>query len=234
MTGARDQALTMHITNAGASSYPDGWKGYQACCSYDMDTWFRVPSSYDEDSGRFTIRHTPKYGGVYYSYFAPYTYDEHMQLVARAQLSERARLEMLGETHDGHDIDMLVFGDDSPEKKKVWIIARQHPGESQAEWFVHGAIDRLVNRYVQQFAVLHSLSHQMHMRIAFFLQNAASSMCKLWRSAFGPIQVYTLQADGADCVSLMHCAGAAVFVAMRARWRHTRVAHHHTDSGMQA
>lgn len=63
----------MHIINAGESSYPDGWVGYRACCSYDRATWFRVPSAYDADSGRFTIKHTPKYGGVFYAYFAPYS-----------------------------------------------------------------------------------------------------------------------------------------------------------------
>ncbi len=28
-------------------------------------------------------------------------------------------------------------------KKNVWIIARQHPGETMAEWFVEGLIKRL-------------------------------------------------------------------------------------------
>ena len=136
----------MHLVNAGESSYPEGWEGYQACCSYDRDTWFRVPSSYDKENGRFTIMHTPQHGGVYYAYFAPYSYDAHMDLVARAQQSPRVRLEMLGETHDGHDIDLLIFGDEAPHKKKIWLIARQHPGESMAEWFAHGCVDRMINR----------------------------------------------------------------------------------------
>ena len=27
----------------------------------------------------------------------------------------------------------------------VWIIARQHPGESMAEWFVEGLLERLID-----------------------------------------------------------------------------------------
>lgn len=118
----------------------------QACCSYDRITWFRVPSSYDSGNGWFTIHHTPKYSSAFYAYFAPYTYDAHMDLISAAQQSERVALEMLGETLDGHDIDCLVFGKEAPEKKKVWVIARQHPGESMAQWFAHGMINRLTNR----------------------------------------------------------------------------------------
>ena len=136
----------MHLANAGQSSYPEGWHGYHACCSYDRSAWFRVPSSYDEAAGRFTIRHTPEFSSAFYAYFAPFTYDAHMDLVARAQLSERVRVEMLGETLDGHDLDLLVIGDEAPGKKKVWMIARQHPGEAMAEYFAQGALARLTDR----------------------------------------------------------------------------------------
>lgn len=37
-----------------------------------------------------------------------------------------------GETLDGHDVDLLRVGEDGPDKKKIWIVARQHPGESMA------------------------------------------------------------------------------------------------------
>ena len=37
-----------------------------------------------------------------------------------------------GETLDGHDLDLLRVGADAPGKRKVWIVARQHPGESMA------------------------------------------------------------------------------------------------------
>ena len=38
---------------------------------------------------------------------------------------------------------MLVIGEPSPDKKKVWVIARQHPGESMAEWFIEGMLERI-------------------------------------------------------------------------------------------
>ena len=48
---------------------------------------------------------------VHYAYFAPYTLDDHMALVSELQSDDRVRLRVLGESLDGHDIDMLQIGD---------------------------------------------------------------------------------------------------------------------------
>jgi hypothetical protein len=40
---------------AGACSYPNAWTGYWAVGSYDQQTWFRVPSTYDIESGELEI-----------------------------------------------------------------------------------------------------------------------------------------------------------------------------------
>ena len=45
VSGARSTALRLRIENAGAASYVDGWQGYQACFSYDRETWRRVPDT---------------------------------------------------------------------------------------------------------------------------------------------------------------------------------------------
>jgi murein tripeptide amidase MpaA len=146
VTGVKGKALTMDIINANIASYPNAWHGYNACYSYDRKIWRRVATQYDAVAGRLSISHTPDYSAVYYAYFAPYTLDMHMHLVAHAQLQPGVRLEMLGETLDGHDLDMLVIGGEGKGKKKVWVIARQHPGETQAEWFVEGLLKRLWDR----------------------------------------------------------------------------------------
>lgn len=145
LTGVRDLPLTMHLTNAGHCSFPAAWQGYSACASYDLQHWFRVPTTYDADSGVLSISHTPQADAVQYAYFAPFTYDRHQQLVARMQAKPGVRLHMIGETLDGHDLDMLVLGEAGPAKRSVWIMARQHPGESQAEWFAEGLLERLTD-----------------------------------------------------------------------------------------
>lgn len=37
-----------------------------------------------------------------------------------------------GETLDGHDLDLLRVGTDGEGKRRIWVVARQHPGESMA------------------------------------------------------------------------------------------------------
>merc|ERR1712130_1097047 len=41
--------------------------------------------------------------------------------------------------------DLLIVGEPGKDKKSVWIIARQHPGESMAEWFMEGFLDELTD-----------------------------------------------------------------------------------------
>lgn len=82
---------------------------------------------------------------MYFAYFCPYSYERHQDLIHSAQLDIDCQLDVLGQTLDGRDMSLLVVGDPSADKKKVWITARQHPGETMAEWFMEGFIDRLLD-----------------------------------------------------------------------------------------
>jgi murein tripeptide amidase MpaA len=142
LQGAQGEACTIRFLNAGKSAYPDGWNDYRAMASYDRISWFRVPTSFDGDV--MTITHTPEMDSVYYAYFEPYSWERHLELLDRAQLSEQVRMLDLGSTVDGRDINALVIGDPQASRK-VWVIARQHPGETMAEWFVEGMLDALLD-----------------------------------------------------------------------------------------
>ncbi len=143
-TGPADAERAFTIVNAGEAAYSKGWEGYQACASYDREDWFRVPTTYDGKQLRFA--HVPTQEAVYYAYFAPYSRERHRDLIARSQMSPRARLEVLGETLDGDDLDLLVIGDDAAQDRKAcWLIARQHPGESMAEWWMEGFLERALD-----------------------------------------------------------------------------------------
>ena len=136
--------LKINILNASEASYPEGWEGYEAVVSYDRITWFRVPTSYD--GSKLIIEFMPEFNSVFVAYFAPYSYDQHLNLISSVQMMPNAFVEHIGKTVEGRDIDMVVIGDDADErKKKVWMIARQHPGESMAEWFVEGFIEELLD-----------------------------------------------------------------------------------------
>ena len=144
LQGAAGQECTIRLLNASAAAYPQGWSGYSAVASYDREHWFRVPAEYD---GKIlTVRHTPEQDSVYYAYFEPYPWERHLRLLARVQSAPSARVEDLGSTLDGRDLNMVVFGNPEAGKKKVWIIARQHPGETMSEWLVEGLAEAMLDR----------------------------------------------------------------------------------------
>lgn len=142
VSGARGQALGLTIENAGQASYPDGWKGYRACVSVDQQAWTRVDTLYDGQ--QLNLRFVPEADVVWVAYFAPFTMDRHACLIAQAQAHPEVSVERLGSTLDGRDLDLLRIGAESAEAK-IWVIARQHPGETMAEWLVEGLLERLLD-----------------------------------------------------------------------------------------
>ena len=143
MQGAKGQACQLKLINAGDAAYPEGWENYQARASYDRITWFQIPTTYVD--GVLSMTLTPEYDSVYIAYFAPFSYEQHLDLVHDAQQSPLCTLESVGQTLEGRPIDFLRIGDGNPSRKKLWVIARQHPGETMAEWFMLGLINRLLD-----------------------------------------------------------------------------------------
>lgn len=159
LQGAAYQNCVMHFENAAQAAYPDGWEDYQACASYDRQNWFRVPTRYE--NGVLTIEHTPLANSIYYAYFEPYSSEQHLNLLGDAQGSGLCQIDDLGSTVEGRDMNLLTIGNQVQSDLKVWVIARQHPGETMAEWFVEGLLERLLDgadpvaRRLREQAVFH-------------------------------------------------------------------------------
>ena len=139
----RDVDCCYRITNAGGAAYIGGWRDYQAVASYDREFWFRVDTRYENNE--LVINHSSSEDQIYFAYFAPYSMERHADLIAYAQTSEHCQAMTLGYTLDGQTMDCLKFGDDDSDKKSIWMIARQHPGETMAEWWMEGLVNRLVD-----------------------------------------------------------------------------------------
>ncbi|MDX3886291.1 MULTISPECIES: M14 family metallopeptidase [Edaphosphingomonas] len=141
LTGAAGRTVTLRILNAGGSAYPGGWPGYRARVSEDRETWRQAETDYAD--GVLTIRHMPATNNAWFAYFAPYSMERHHDLVARIASREGVTHRSLGRTLDGQEIDCLSLGDGP---RQVWLYARQHPGETMAEWWMEGALERLTDR----------------------------------------------------------------------------------------
>lgn len=146
LQGAAGVPVVLRFLNAGQSAYPPGWDGYRIVASVDRRHWFRLDASYDGQV--MTVHTTPTANRLYFAYFEPYSHERHLDLLAEATASELVAVEHLGATLDGRDMTLLRITDPQvgAAKKKVWLIARQHPGETMAEWFAEGFVQRLLDR----------------------------------------------------------------------------------------
>ena len=145
-----DTPCAFEIENAGETTYPDAWEGYDVCASYDLHQWFRVPSEYEDGALRFAI--TPEAPSIYFGYFAPYSQKRHDVVLADVEASPFARTEHIGRSVQGRTVDLIIASDHDdpkrpfgPEKRVIWVIARQHPGEVMAEWFMEGLVGKLLD-----------------------------------------------------------------------------------------
>ncbi|MCX4025352.1 carboxypeptidase family protein [Endozoicomonas sp. SM1973] len=131
-----------HITNAVGAAYAEGWDGYQVLASYDRENWFRMPTRYE--NGVLSVNFGLEEASLFFAYFEPYSYERHLDLLQAAMVDERVSMHLLGQTLDGRDINMLQVGE-ATASYKVWLIARQHPGETMAEWLIEGTLEALLN-----------------------------------------------------------------------------------------
>jgi len=141
LAGVRDTELTVHLLNARASTYPGGWPGYRMVASHDQQHWFRVDTAFD--GTRLSARHRSVADLIWFAYFEPYSQQRHAALLAQAQLRPGTRVRTLGLSCKGRPIDVVETGVLDPAAPQVWVICRQHPGETMAEWFAEGLLDRL-------------------------------------------------------------------------------------------
>ncbi len=143
LEAAVGEVCKVSIVNAGDSSYIGGWPGYNVCTSWDRTDWFRTPSHYENGVLSFEIQMVQN--SVYFAYFTPYSHERHLDLLSWAQGDTRVTNETLGLTVDGRAMSLLCIKESEKPKRKAWIIARQHPGETMAEWFIEGFLHSLLD-----------------------------------------------------------------------------------------
>ncbi len=136
--------VALNITGLAASAYPGGWPGYSARASVDRENWWCADTDYNAEAGGGTlsIRLTGEGAPVWLAYFAPYSVERHHDLIGQTALCEGVEYRQLGQSLDGQPIDCLEMGEGD---KQVWLYARQHPGESMAEWWMEGVLEMLTD-----------------------------------------------------------------------------------------
>ena len=144
LQGARGLPLHARFVNAGACTYVEGWRDYRVVASYDRRHWFRVDTTFDGQ--RMVAAHVPEKDSVYYAYFEPYPEERHLELLGRVDGTPRARVSRLGGSVEGRDVDLVTVGEASERTRSGLGDRAPAPGETMAEWFVEGLLDRLTDR----------------------------------------------------------------------------------------
>jgi len=141
VAGASGKEVTLRITNCAGAAYPDGWPDYKACLSLDREEWVRISDTSFAD-GVLTMKFTAPQDPVWVAYFAPYSMERHHDLISSVTGADGVSYRSLGKSLDGQDIDCLQLGEGP---LNVWLYARQHPGETMAEWWMEGALEKLLD-----------------------------------------------------------------------------------------
>jgi murein tripeptide amidase MpaA len=141
VAGGAGREITLRIANCANSAYPNGWPDYKAVMSLDRDQWLRVQDT-SYANGVLTMKLTPPQDVVWIAYFAPYSMERHHDLIAQTAALPGVAYRSLGKSLDGQDMDCLTIGGGP---LNVWLYARQHPGETMAEWWMEGALEKLTD-----------------------------------------------------------------------------------------
>jgi murein tripeptide amidase MpaA len=141
LAGAAAREVTLRITNCAGSAYPHGWSDYKSVMSLDREQWVRITETSYAD-GVLTMKLTPPQDLVWIAYFAPYSMERHHDLVTQTAALPGVGYSSLGKSIDGQDVDCLTVGEGP---LNVWLYARQHPGETMAEWWMEGALEKLTD-----------------------------------------------------------------------------------------
>lgn len=147
--GAQGQALRLVFLDMDKTAYPAGWQNYGMVLSHDRQQWLRVPTRFDGKT--LQVEFTPAGNDVWCAYFEPYSHERHLDFVARCGRDGDVETEALGLSVEGRDLTLLKITSGMSAvplaaRKKIWLIARQHPGESMAEWAAEGMVQRLLDK----------------------------------------------------------------------------------------
>lgn len=135
------------LSNAGEASYAKAWEGstiFYSTNPSDPSSWLRkMDTTYDSETGMlsWTHEHNSSSSSVYFAYFPPYSYERHLNLISKCDAAPNASVETLGQTLDGREMECVKVG---TGEKICWIVHRQHPGETMAEFYAEGLLTKLL------------------------------------------------------------------------------------------
>jgi hypothetical protein len=111
------------------------WKGHNVVYTYDHKTFYRHPTIFNENKKYISWNFISKKKDVWFSYYVPYSRNRVYKLNKKISNNKNVTKIILGKTSLKNKIEALRFG---KGLKHVYIIVRQHPGETIGSWMLEG------------------------------------------------------------------------------------------------
>ncbi len=136
ISGVKDNFIKVKVTNSDVN---------RPMYSYD-----------NRDFVRFTATESPSVNyfektfiedTVYVAYYTPYNFSFLQERLSEWGESEFVKLDTLGFTEHNFPVQEIILTDPSvpdENKKRVWIHARTHPGETPSSWHFDGIVQELL------------------------------------------------------------------------------------------
>ena len=159
-----DKQINFNLTGIDGSCpvpfFTESSEENQVVYSCDGETWNRFTDhSYSTDGGgtyTFTNTGTFACNEVQVATFLPFSYTKMQNYIDTVRASPWVTVELLGYSQQGRDIELLTITNDAstdPDKEDIFIVGRQHAGETASSHMLKGLIDFLTSEKVDAAAL---------------------------------------------------------------------------------
>jgi hypothetical protein len=128
----------------------NGFKNLKVATSYDNKKWFRYKTTQQNKNAKCKINNKtisvkstqilkwkikPTKKTIWFAYYKPYPLERIYKLTKQISNKSYFKKKIIGYSEGNKPIHMLTIGNGC---RNVWLIGRQHPGESIASWIIEG------------------------------------------------------------------------------------------------
>lgn len=122
-------------------NYYKDWDKSNICFSYDNIHWQRIASSYNDKVKQISWGIRPKSDNLWFAYYVPYTFSRLKNTLKSIKTNKSlVKSEIIGYSYNKNPLYMLTYGKGG---RNVWMVARQHPGETIASWITEGILTNI-------------------------------------------------------------------------------------------
>jgi murein tripeptide amidase MpaA len=133
------------------------WNITKPFISADGETWHRaIDIKYGKDSGLLNILNEPVFrfrspivsDTLWIAYFQPYTNKDLCSFITQLDTYESVRVSSLGLSEEGRKIPLITVAkldSSNTERETIWIVGREHPGETPLSFVCEGIIEAILN-----------------------------------------------------------------------------------------